>query len=656
MFFLRQSKKKSSSHSLFYLTEDRAIAHLEKCPGYEAEEMFDPASVDEAPASTPFLGLRIADRRFRVTFFLLSLFFLFLGIRVSYLQIIQGDTYRKMAEGNRIRSEYLPSARGIIQDRFGRMLVENVPAFTLVMRIGDLPTDHSQREILFDKVADLAGLQRTDLDLLLQEYAAVSPEENIIVCKDLFYDQAMHFMISEQQTPGFFVRVLTKRHYPSDTPSLSHVLGYVGKISADEFFERQDKGYHRTDEIGKTGVESSMETLLRGQYGKKRMEVNAFGQETAVLSEEIPLEGKPVTLSIDLEFQSMIEQRFRTSLETLGLRQGSIVVVDPRNGEILALVSLPSFDSNLFAGGIQTDVYQALEADVSDPLFPRAIAGTFPSGSTFKPFVAAAALAEGIITPSTSFVSVGGISIGPWVFPDWKAGGHGVTDIRKALADSVNTFFYIIGGGYNTFIGLGVERIVAYARVFGFGSKTGIDLPSEAEGFLPSKEWKEKGKGERWYVGDTYHLAIGQGDLLVTPLQLAVASATVANGGTRWTPHVVHAIDENLVEPEGIILSDQLQQALKIVQEGMRQAVTRGSAKSLSTLPFAVAGKTGTAQVAGGKQTHAWFVGFGPYEDPQIVVTVLVENGGEGSSVAVPIAKDIFFWWYNHRFSSSPVP
>jgi penicillin-binding protein 2 len=283
-------------------------------------------------------------------------------------------------------------------------------------------------------------------------------------------------------------------------------------------------------------------------------------------------------------------------------------------------------------------------------MFPRAVAGEYPSGSTFKPFVAYAALSEGLVDAHSSFVSTGGVRIGQWFFPDWKAGGHGVTDVRKAIAESVNTYFYIIGGGYNDFTGLGVKRIREYAEKFGFGSKMGVDLPSEAPGFLPSKDWKQEAKGERWYVGDTYNLAIGQGDVLVSPLQMATATAKVANGGKDITPRVVEEIDGEPTAPPSVPdIEDLDERAMQIVREGMRRTVTVGSARYLQTVPTPVAGKTGTAQTPGDKPTHAWFTGFGPYEDPNITLAVLVENGGGGSEVAVPLARDIFNWWFENN-------
>jgi penicillin-binding protein 2 len=316
-------------------------------------------------------------------------------------------------------------------------------------------------------------------------------------------------------------------------------------------------------------------------------------------------------------------------------------------------VSLPPFDSNAFVDGIDPVLYHRLLDDPNLPLIHRAIAGEYPSGSVFKPVVAYAALAEGIISEQTTVMSRGGLSVGPWFFPDWKAGGHGLTDVKKAIADSVNTFFYMVGGGYESMAGLGVDRITSTARLFGFGQKTGISLTGEADGFLPSSAWKEEAKGERWYVGDTYHLAIGQGDLLVTPLQMAVATAMIANDGRRLTPNLIEGVDgyaSSYAPPKQPEVDPTIHlDALRVVREGMRRTVTHGTARSLQDLPFAVAGKTGTAQTPKEGKTHAWFTGFAPSEDPQIAVVVLLEDAGEGSEFATPVARVIFEWWAKHE-------
>jgi len=579
---------------------------------------------------------------------------LFIG-RAAQLQMWQGGDYRALAEQNRFRSEALPATRGIVYDRNGTPLIENISTFTLTMTVGDLPAPYrtDEREKVLNRAAELAGVHRADLDFLITEHAT-NPFEPVPVKRGLDYESALRLAIATSDLPGFALQTSSTRRYNTSSATLSHVLGYVGNVSAEEYQSLRSVGYRMTDQIGKNGIEKSAETLLRGTNGTLRTEVDSLGNEIGLISREEPVDGANLTLSIDLGLQQLLEQQVGLAAETVGSGKGAAVALDPNTGSVLALVSWPSYDSNAFADGIEPELYQALIEDERHPLFARAIAGEYPSGSTFKPFVSYAALAEGIVDEHTSFVSTGGISVGGSFFPDWRAGGHGITDVRKAIADSVNTYYYIIGGGFQNFTGLGVERITDYARDFGFGSPSGIDLPSEADGFLPSKEWKQEVKGERWYVGDTYHLAIGQGDLLVTPLQIAAATAVIANGGSRVTPHLVDGVDGAPASiPTTEAASENFEQdAIQIVREGMRQGVVSGSSRFLSSLSTPVAGKTGTAQPGGDQPTHAWFIGFGPYENPSIVLAILIENGGEGSSVAVPIAKEAFAWW----FTQHPTP
>ena len=347
----------------------------------------------------------------------------------------------------------------------------------------------------------------------------------------------------------------------------------------------------------------------------------------------------------------MLEKIINNSLKASKKERASGIVMNPNNGELLALVSFPAFDDNDFSGGISQENYSKYINDPDRPLFNRVIAGTYPSGSSIKPAIAAAALQDGLIDAKTSFNSVGGLRVGAWWFPDWQGGGHGITNVTKALAWSVNTFFYYIGGGYGDFTGLGIEKMVDYLKKFGFAKKLGIDLPGEVAGFLPSKSWKEKTKGERWYIGDTYNVSIGQGDVLVTPLQIAAMTAAIANGGTLYEPHVVASIVDPItkkiekIAPK-IINSDFISRAnLEIVGRGMRDCVTSGSCRRLSNLSFFAAGKTGTAQWSSNKDNHAWFTSFAPYENPKIVVTILVEEGVGGDVIAAPIAYEFYQWW-----------
>lgn len=615
---------------------------------------FDVAPSAVSPdASKTNVQFTFHGRRARWVFLVVLTSCLLLLGRAFYLQGWRGENFRALAERNRTRVAITPAPRGVVYDVRGEQLVENVPAFRLFLSPALLPEDREARKTVLVKTAEITSIAPTEMDLVLAGVPDTLSEA-VLIPGTLTYEQAMSLYVASVDLPGVEVRMYTERSYRAgEHGSLSHVLGYTGLLNEEEYETKRAFGYRRSDTIGKLGVERAYEDVLRGKDGTRMVEVNSFGREIAILEETEPLSGKNIALSLDAGLQEYAESRLAATLQVSGKKKGAIVILDPRSGGIRALVSLPAYDNNAFASGITSEAYRALAEDENHPLFPRAVAGTYPPGSTFKPFVAATALQEQVIDTHTSFLSTGGLRIGEWFFPDWKAGGHGVTDVRKAIAESVNTFFYIVGGGFGDTVGLGIERIVTGARQFGFGSVTGIDLPLEADGFLPSKEWKEATKGERWYVGDTYHAAIGQGDIAVSPLQIAVATSVLANGGTLYQPTLLETIDggaERVVqEPrmrEKQVFSPE---AIETVRLGMRDTVTGGSARSLSALPISVAGKTGTAQAGGNRSTHAWFTSFAPFENPELVVTVLIEEGGEGSSAAVPVARDIYMWWAQHR-------
>ncbi|MFH1088712.1 MAG: penicillin-binding transpeptidase domain-containing protein, partial [Patescibacteria group bacterium] len=357
------------------------------------------------------------------------------------------------------------------------------------------------------------------------------------------------------------------------------------------------------------------------------------------------ISGLTLQSTIDLDLQKALYQALNKVIEQNNSSGGAVVALDPRNGEILAMVSEPSFNPKNFVKGLTPEQYTETFDNPDHPFINRVITGEYPSGSTIKPVIATAALEEHIVTPQTEFLSTGGIRINEWFFPDWQSGGHGLTNLNKAIAESVNTYFYTIAGGYEEFEGMGVNVMNKYTRAFGFSNKTGIDLNNEQEGFLPTKEWKQEYKNERWYIGDTYHYAIGQGDVLVTPLQIANATAVIANGGTLYKPRLV----KNWLSSDGLvidqvsseILNDQVAspQNLGYVKNALREAVVSGSGRSLSTFQVPVAGKTGTAQVSGSDRYHSWFTAFAPYDSPEIVITAIVEQGGEGHATALPVVK-----------------
>jgi len=592
-----------------------------------------------------FLGRAFSKARYRAAVvFLLCVISLLLG-RAAYMQIAQGSSYQALAENNRLRKVAIPPKRGMIRDRNGRVLADNVPRFQVTFTPFNLPNDQAAVESEMSQAARLLGLSVNDL-LPLAYATGTARDETTTVADEMPYAQAMNVAIALPTLPGFNLEVGSKRRYPQsdEVQSLSHILGYLGKLSPEEYTTAREDGYRRNDEIGKTGLEYSYESTLRGVLGEQVSEVDAHGTVKALVEDRPPVDGTDIQLTLDLELQKTAEKALKDELQKIGMARGAAIAIDPRDGSILAAVSLPAYDNNYFSGSVSSTYYKALIQNKDQPLFARAWAGTYPSGSTVKILIATAALAEGIITPNTTILSTGGLHIGPWFFPDWSPGGHGITNVRKAIALSVNTFFYTIGGGYESFVGLGVDRLSSWMKKFGLGSPTGVDIPGEGKGLVPSAEWKERAKGERWFMGDTYNLSIGQGDLLVTPLQVARYTATVANGGHLVVPHFMKQD-----QTEAPLVADNLEQDLQVVRKGMRQTVTDGSGRALSNMSFAVAGKTGTAQWSSEKDTHAWFTAFASYENPEIVVTVLLEEGGEGSSVAVPVSRLILQKWWELR-------
>lgn len=580
---------------------------------------------------------------------------LLLVSRVFALQVASRGDYRLQAEGNRIRTEVELPPRGIFSDRYGTPLVRNEPKFDLMLNPGYLPQGNDEQRDLATRLSALLDTSTEDLLVKFQDAQKPSTVRTpLTLAEDLPYQDALYLSVRGAEFHGVSLHITAKR-VPADAESLSHLLGYVGKISTGELEGNTD--YSTLNVTGKTGTEKTFEDIVRGRNGRRFVEQNNVSRVQRVIAATAPEPGKNVTLTIDAGLQQVLFRGLKRSIEAVRSPGGAAVALDPRTGEVLALVSYPSYDAAALADGLTEEEFRLLEEDARHPFLFRPLMGEYPSGSTIKPVIAAAGLQEGVITERTTVESVGGIRINEWFFPDWKSGGHGTTNVLKALAESVNTFFYLVGGGGENFTGLGVKRITDYARRFGLGNRLGIDLPGEAAGFLPSREWKERMKGERWYIGDTYHLAIGQGDLLVTPLQVASYTATIANGGTLYRPHVLKSVNDSdgrrisEEKPEPIRKSVVDAQYLAVVRQGLRQAVTAGSARALTQLPVTAAGKTGTAQAPQGNP-HAWFTAFAPYESPEIVITVLVENGGEGGTAALPVARDALAWYFTHTEQS----
>lgn len=598
------------------------------------------------------IGILLNKYRFSImTIFMLCIWVIIFS-RIFYLQILSGDDYRLFADENRIRVKRVDPNRGIIYDRNMKPLLKNGASFSLQILPIDLPKNND--ELL--KTQNILRYSIGESELDLSKYISKDVLENFkprIIKESLSYDDAMKLMVITKNLNGVSIVINNKREYIYKEP-LAHILGYMGKISDKEYEEIKSDGYFLDDKIGKTGIEYEYEKDLRGVIGRRKIEVDSLGKEIKEVAFDKPQDGTNLVLSLDLDLQLKSYELLNNFLARTKFKKANIIAVDPRNGRILALISTPSYDNNIFSEKLNNEDYRKLIEDSDLPMFFRAISGEYPPGSTFKLIMAAAALQEKIVDKNTSFMSSGGIKYGEWFFPDWKSGGHGSTNVLKAIAESVNTFFYTVGGGYNNFDGLGLERIVGYAKKFGLSQKLGIDLPGEVSGFLPSQKWKQEAKNEPWYIGDTYHLSIGQGDALVTPLQIAMLTSVIANGGKLYEPKIVDkkinisGIEEIIpvkIKNSNFIDSDKI----KLVQEGMRQGVTSGSSRFLSTLPIEVAGKTGTAQFGNEGKTHAWFTGYAPYENPEMVITIIIEGGGEGSSVAVPLARDILLWYFKDR-------
>lgn len=605
-----------------------------------------------AHAKTDFITSPVSRRKLYLIFAVFNFCFLVLVGRVAWLQLKKGDEYLKIAEENRIRREVIPASRGLILSNNLEPLVANEPSFYLSLIPSLLPKN--QKLETLDFLEKDFGVDPEEVEQRIADFKKYAQAE-IPIFDDIDYATALKLKISITRYPWLRLAEETKRKYltAKTHKSFSHLLGYTSRVTENDL--RQNSALYPHDKIGRLGIEAAFDSYLRGQDGFYEIEVDALGHPKEKIEREKPIDGHNVVLSIDANLQKKAEMVLRETLAKHNKKKGVVLVSNVHSGKLLTIVSWPSFDSNIFSKKVSKEEINLLFSHPDQPLFNRAISGAYPSGSIIKPIYAAAALAEGMITRATTFLSTGGLQIGEWNFPDWKAGGHGPTNVIKALAESVNTFFYIVGGGYGREPGLGLERMTDYLRRFGLGESTGSGLLGEKTGFVPTVFWKKQNVGTDWFIGDTYHLAIGQGFITVTPLQMLLATAVIANGGTLYKPLLVTKIFNTTVEQAEEFLpaprtKDLVDDGLlRIVREGMRAAVTYGSARFLADLPVAVAGKTGTAEWRKGRSPHAWFVGFAPYENPEISIVVLVEEGGEGSAIAVPIAKQVLAAYFKRE-------
>jgi penicillin-binding protein 2 len=584
------------------------------------------------------------------------LVFLLLGGQLWILQILRGDEMRVLSESNRIRLRRVHATRGSVLDRFGRTLVDSRASFDVVI----VPEDARDLETTAETLSHFLNQSAADTQTILKEVAGRPPFQEITIKRDVAWNEVVAVETHQLELPGVSLRITPRRSYPYG-PLLAHVLGYVGEVNRREL--ATDPRYRPGDLIGKAGLEQILESHLRGVNGGQQIEVDAVGRELRVLNEVESIPGSTVVLSIDLDLQQTAEQ-------ALGDRAGSVVALDPRTGELLAMVSRPSFDPNTFTHGIEAGEWRRLLEHPRRPLTHRAIQGQYPPGSTFKIVVATAALEEGIVTPFTRLHCGGGVQFGNHYFRCWKKGGHGSVNVHEALVQSCDVFFYQVGQR------LGVDTIAEYARAFGLGAPTGIALDHEKSGTIPDSTWKRRRFNEPWYAGETLSVAIGQGYVTSTPLQLAQLIGAVATSA-RYRPHLVLKIEGSDGKPRREFGPEETgrlpvrKTTLAQVQEALYHVVNgaRGTGKNSRLEGISVAGKTGTSQVVKlgrrkvkaselpwQQRDHAWFVAYAPSEEPAIAVSVLVEHAeGGGGAVAAPVAREVLETFFRLQQEREPL-
>ncbi len=609
------------------------------------ELLFEEFATDARGTSEmDYLEVPVASSMFAIAGIAVLVILISLFLRMSYLNIGQKQFYSARAQRNVNLERPLPAQRGIITDRYGEVLAKNTDTFSVFADAAALLKDRQLLSETFSQLSDALGVPVEELE---QTLAAGDYEQaaEVPIVRNISPEQAI-------AVRGLNLGTITvandlRREY-IDGEIFAQALGYTG---VDD---------RRGAIVGRAGLERSYDEVLRGSDGSF---VTSRDARANVLDEHIaaqPISGKKLVTTLDAGLQRYFDSRLRSGLRSLGVTVGVGVAMDPKTGEVLSLVSIPSYDNNLFVTPGKSKERAALVNDsVRKPLFNRVVSGAYNPGSTIKPLVALAALHEGVITPTTLVYSKGYIEVpNPYVpdkptrFVEFNQQELGLLTVRSALARSSNVFFYSAGGGFGDIKGLGIERLYQYWQQFGFGKKTGIGLEPEQPGFLPTIEEKETRTRQPWRLGDTFNVSIGQGDLLVTPIQLINQIASIANDGLLLKPRLVRSVGGAAASPPEILENySSWQMELGEVQAGMRDGVVKdyGRSHALADLPFSAAAKTGSAQIQNNTKTNALFVGYAPYEDPRIVILVLIENAKEGSLNAIPIAKDVLNWYYENR-------
>ena len=583
--------------------------------------------------------------------------FVVIMARLYFLQIGQGEYYDKLADSNRVRYLEIIAPRGNILDRKGREMVTNRPSFNVIWL-------RESNQLSDEWLKTLTRVLGEDTSTLLEKIRKMVGQPGHIpvrLAEDISWDKVAQIEVNRMYLPQVSIEVVPLRVYHYGDLA-SHLIGYLGEINREELDRMDRTRYRGGDLIGKAGLERLREADLSGAKGRDYMEVNALGFEQKSLKGERPVPGKDLQLTLDIDLQKIAEEELTTNKFA-----GAVVAMEANTGRLLALASSPPLHLQDFVGGISRANWNAMLENPLHPLVNKIVQGQYPPGSTYKPITALAGLAEGIVTPDTTFFCPGYHRFGNRVYRCWKRGGHGTVNLKRAVAESCDVYFYQVGQK------LGVDRLAKYARLFGLGNETGVEMEHEKPGLAPSTEWKRKRHNEKWHEGETLSVAIGQGYNLVTPLQLTVMTAAIANGGTIYKPAIV----EKEIYPDGTVAQSFQPEVLhrftgqgrnlKLIRDGMVEAVNgrRGTGRraQVETEGIVVGGKTGTAQVVRLKQyqhlkeqdipykyrDHAWFTCYAPAANPEIAVTVLVEHGLHGGSAAAPIASKIMTRYFNEK-------
>ncbi len=611
---------------------------------------------------------RLFESRAWIGFFIISFCVLALLGRYVWLQVFAFDSFSTRSESNRVTVRPVVPNRGIIYDRRGRVIAENRPAYRLEIVPEKVPGKMPGLKALLDELSTLIVLSEDDRKSFHKSRRNYRVFDSVPVKFNLSEREVARFAVNRHRFQGVDVVPYLSRNYPYGE-LLTHVIGYTGRLDADDIASVDDGNYRGTRSIGKIGVEQFREKELHGTSGFERVETNVSGRVLTLLERQDAIPGTDLVLSIDVAVQ-------KAAWDALGDRPGSVVAIDPLDGSVIALVSKPAYDPNAFVDGISQQAYNDILNNPGRPLFNRALNGGYEPGSTLKPFVGLAGLELDLITPQTRVFSSGKFYIKGYSRPyrDWKDTGHGWVDIGSALEQSVNTYFYQLAKD------MGIDRMHDYLSQFGFGSVTGIDVPGEGKGLLPSREWKRAVKEQPWYPGETVIAGIGQGFNVVTPLQLANALAALVNGGTRYAPRLLYA-----AKPAGVEKANRIEAPVEMqipvedaqdwqtILDGMDRVVNgpRGTARGVAVdAHYRTGGKTGTAQVyqlgvdkakndseiAEHLRDHAWFIAFAPVQAPRIAVAVVVEHGGHGASAAAPVARATLDAWLDQEIGREPKP